>query len=84
MDVPGTSFSQSTPQADFERIRPCLRSVETEQGTVLVANGGKALARLLSAQRHHFSGREDLPAGHTVETAMDRPADSVFGGLHGA
>ena len=43
--------------------RPCLRSVELEQGTVLVAAGAKLSHGYFSAQRHHFSGRETSSQG---------------------
>jgi CRP-like cAMP-binding protein len=68
----------SLPQTDFELVRPHLRSVEMEQGAVLVAAGAK-LSHVYFPHSGVISLMVRLAVGHTVETAMIG-RDSVFGG----
>ena len=68
----------SLPPADFERVQPYLRSLEMEQGAVLVAAGAK-LSHVYFPHSGVISLVARLAAGHTVETAMIG-RDSVFGG----
>jgi CRP-like cAMP-binding protein len=68
----------SLHQADFELVRPHLRSVEMEQGAVLAAAGAK-LSHVYFPHSGVISLIVRLAIGHTVETAMIG-RDSVFGG----
>jgi CRP-like cAMP-binding protein len=67
----------SLPRADFELVRPHLRSVEMEQGAVLVGAGAK-LSHAYFPHSGIISLIVRLAIGHTVETAMIG-RDSVFG-----
>jgi CRP-like cAMP-binding protein len=70
----------SLPQTDFELVRPHLRSVEMEQGAVLVAAGAK-LSRVYFPHSGVISLIVRLADDHTVETAMIG-RDSVFWEFH--